>query len=294
LPFGALIEKAIMGYFSGSSGKNVFYKTSEEVEIIRTACLLVCKTLAHVGSILKPGVTGLQIDKAAEEFVRDHGARPAFKGYGPEENPFPGTLCVSYNDIVVHGIPGDRPFLETDIVSVDCGVELNGYYGDAAYTFAMNDVAPETIELLRVTYASLYQGIKNAVVGNRVEDISFAIQDYTERKHKYGVVRELVGHGLGKSLHEDPQVPNYGRRGKGMVMRDGLVLAIEPMINQKTKDVFQENDGWTIRTRDGKPSAHYEHSVVVRKGQADILSNHEFILDAIKNNSEMQIILPKS
>lgn len=283
-----------MGYFSGSSGKNVFYKTDEEVELIRNSCHLVCKTLAHVASIIKPGVTGLQIDKAAEEFIKDHGARPAFKGYGSPDNPFPGTLCISYNNIVVHGIPGNRPFEETDIISCDCGVEWNGYYGDAAYTFAMNAVEAETIELLQVTYASLYQGIKYATVGNRVEDISFAIQDYTERKHKYGVVRELVGHGLGKSLHEDPQVPNYGRRGKGMVLRDGLVLAIEPMINLKSRDVYQENDGWTIKTRDGKPSAHYEHSVVVRKGQADILSNHEFILEAIKNNPEMQIILPKS
>jgi methionyl aminopeptidase len=283
-----------MGYFSGSSGKNVFYKTAEEVELIRQSCHLVCKTLAHVATILKPGVTGLQIDKAAEEFIRDHGARPAFKGYGSPDNPFPGTLCISYNDIVVHGIPSDRPFEETDVISTDCGVEWNGYYGDAAYTFAMNGIDAETKELLEVTYASLYQGIKHATVGNRVEDISFAVQDYTERKHKYGVVRELVGHGLGKSLHEDPQVPNYGRRGKGMVMRDGLVLAIEPMINLKSREVYQLEDGWTIKTKDGKPSAHYEHSVCVRKGKADILSNHEFILDAIKNNSEIQIILPKS
>ena len=283
-----------MGLFSSQSGRKIFYKTNEEVELIRASCILVCKTLAHVASILKPGVTGGQIDKAAEEFIRDHGARPAFKGYGSSSNPFPGSLCVSYNDIVVHGIPAKREFKETDIVSVDCGVEMNEFYGDAAYTFAMNNVAPEVIELLRVTYASLYQGIKQAVVGNRVEDISFAIQDYCERKHKYGVVRELVGHGLGRSLHEEPDVPNYGKRGKGIVMREGLVLAIEPMVNLKTKEVYQENDGWTIRTRDKNPSAHYEHSVVVRKGQADILSDHEFILNEIKNNSEMQIILPKS
>lgn len=279
-----------MGLFSSAKGKNVFFKTDEEVELIRESCILVCKTLAHVATILKPGITGNAIDKAAETFIRDHNARPAFKGY----RGFPGTLCVSYNDIVVHGIPGNREFKDTDVVSVDCGVEMNGFFGDAAYTFAMQNVEPETIELLQVTYASLYEGIKQAVVGNRVEDISFAVQDFCERKHKYGVVRELVGHGLGRSLHEDPEVPNFGKRGRGMVMRDGLVIAIEPMINLKSKDVYQENDGWTIRTRDHKPSAHYEHSVAVRKGKADILSNHEFILNEIKNNSEMQIILPKS
>lgn len=279
-----------MGLFSSNKGKNVFFKTEEEIELIRESCLLVSKTLAHVASILKPGVTGQQIDKAAETFIRDHNAKPAFKGY----RGFPGTLCISYNDIVVHGIPGKREFTDTDIVSVDCGVLMNDFFGDAAYTFAMNNVAPETIELLEVTYSSLYEGIRQAIVGNRVEDISFAIQDFCERKHKYGVVRELVGHGLGRALHEDPEVPNYGRRGKGMVMREGLVIAIEPMVNLKTKDVYQENDGWTIKTRDHKPSAHYEHSVAVRKGKADILSNHEFILNEIKNNSEMQIILPKS
>ena len=249
--------------------------------------------MAHVASILKPGVTGAQIDHAAEAFIRDHKAVPAFKGYGSPSNPFPATLCISYNDIVVHGVPSKREFKETDIVSVDCGVLMNGFYGDAAYTFAMNGVAPETIELLEVTYGSLYLGIKQAVVGNRIEDISFAVQDYCERKHKYGVVRELVGHGLGRSLHEEPEVPNFGRRGRGVVMREGLVIAIEPMVNQRLRDVYQGNDGWTIRTKDHLPSAHYEHTVAVKKGAADILSDHSFILDEIKNNPEMQIILPK-
>lgn len=280
-----------MGLFgTGIEGKNVFYKTAEEVELMRNACLVVSKTLAHVGSILKPGVTGLQIDQAAEEFVLDHKGRPAFKGY---RGTFPGTLCVSYNDIVVHGIPSKREFKPGDIVSVDCGVELEGFYGDAAFTFAIGEVDEKVMDLLQVTYASLYIGIEQAIVGRRVQDISFAIQDFCERKHGYSVVRELVGHGLGRSLHEDPEVPNYGKRGKGMLLRDGLAIAIEPMINLGVKEIYQDEDGWTIHTRDRKPSAHYEHSVVIRKGKAEILSDHTFILDAIKNNPELMEISPK-
>lgn len=280
-----------MGLFSsGSDGKKVFYKTDEEIELMRAANMVVSKTLAHVASILKPGITGRAIDQAAEAFIRDHNGRPAFKGY----NGFPGSLCVSYNDIVVHGIPSDREFRENDIVSVDCGVELNGYFGDAAYTFAFADVPETTIELLRVTYASLYKGIEQAVAGKRVGDISFAIQYYCEREHPYTVVRELVGHGVGRSLHEDPEVPNYGKRGKGALMQAGLVLAIEPMINLGKKEVYQHEDGWTIHTRDRKPSAHYEHSVAVRKEKADILSTHEFLLAEVKNNPELQEVLPKN
>ena len=284
-----------MGLFSsGSEGKRVFYKTNDEIEMIRKANLVVSKTLGYVGSLLKPGITGAAIDKAAEEYIRDHHGRPAFKGYGHEDNPFPASLCVSYNDIVVHGIPGKREFKSGDIVSVDCGVELEGFYGDAAFTFAIGEVDEKVLDLLRVTYASLYIGIEQAIVGRRVQDISFAIQDYCERKHGYSVVRELVGHGVGRSLHEDPEVPNYGKRGKGMLLRDGLVVAIEPMINLGVKEIYQDEDGWTIHTRDRKPSAHYEHSVVVRKGKADILSNHAFILDAIKNNPELVEISPKN
>jgi methionyl aminopeptidase len=279
-----------MGLFSSQDGKRVFYKTAEEVELMRQSNLLVSKTLAHVASILKPGVTGDQIDKAAEEFIRDHKGRPAFKGY----NGFPSTLCVSYNDIVVHGIPGKREFKESDIVSVDCGVELQGFFGDSAFTFAFQAVEEPVIELLRVTYRSLYLGIEQAVVGKRIGDISFAIQEYCEVKHKYGVVRDLVGHGVGRSLHEEPEVPNYGRRGKGMVLQDGLAIAIEPMINMGVKEVYQATDGWTIHTRDRKPSAHFEHSVVVRKNQADILSDHSFLMDEIKNNPELKEISPKS
>lgn len=279
-----------MGLFSSQDGRRIFYKTAAEIELMRNANILVSKTLAHVASILKPGVTGQIIDKAAEEFIRDHGGRPAFKGY----HGFPSTLCVSYNDIVVHGIPGKREFADTDVVSVDCGVELEGYYGDAAYTFALSKVTEDVLDLLRTTYRSLYLGIEKAVHGNRIGDISFAIQDYCERQHKYSVVRDLVGHGIGKSLHEEPEVPNYGRRGKGFLMMEGLVIAIEPMINMGTKDVYQDRDGWTIFTRDHKPSAHYEHSVAVKKGKADILSDHSFLLSEIKNNPELQEILPKN
>lgn len=279
-----------MGLFSsGQEGKKVFYKTPDEIEQIRQSCLLVSKTLAHVASILKPGVTGKYIDEAADAFIRDHGARPAFKGYGNDPaNLFPGALCVSYNDIVVHGFPDSREFKEDDIVSVDCGVELDGFYGDAAFTFAFGGVEKETMHLLSITYTSLYKGIEQAVVGRRIGDIAFAVQQYCERQFKYGVVRELVGHGLGRSLHEDPEVPNYGKRGQGMLLKDGLVIAIEPMINLGQKDVYQSSDGWTIRTKDHKPSAHFEHTIAVRKQKADILSNHSFILDAIKNNPNLQ------
>lgn len=277
-------------FASGNEGKRVFFKTNDEIELMRQANLLVSKTLGYVGTLLKPGVTGAEIDKAAETFIRDHKGKPAFKGY----HGFPSTLCVSYNDIVVHGIPGQRAFKEEDIVSVDCGVELEGYYGDAAFTFAFAAVDDSTMELLRVTYASLYKGLEQAVHGKRIGDISFAIQDYCERQHKYGVVRDLVGHGIGRSLHEDPEVPNYGKRGKGPLMMEGLVLAIEPMINLGVKEVYQDTDGWTIHTKDRKPSAHYEHSVAVRKGKPDILSTHEFVLEAIKNNNSLREVSPKN
>ncbi len=279
-----------MGLFSSDKeGKRIFNKTAAEIELMRNANLLVSRTLAHVGGMLKAGVTGAEIDKAAETFIRDHGGKPAFKGY----HGFPASLCVSYNDIVVHGIPGKREFLDTDIVSVDCGVELEGFFGDAAYTFAFANIKDEVVDLLRTTYRSLYLGIEKAVHGNRIGDISFAIQEYCERQHKYGVVRDLVGHGIGRALHEEPEVPNYGRRGKGYLMTEGLVIAIEPMVNMGVKEVYQHTDGWTIHTKDRKPSAHYEHSVVVKKGKADILSDHTFLLAAIKNNAELQEILPK-
>lgn len=277
------------GVFTNASDKRVYYKTAEEIEQIRAASMLVSETLALVAGMLKPGITGKIIDKTAEAYIRDHGGQPAFKGY----NGFPATLCVSYNDIVVHGIPSDREFGESDVVSVDCGVELQGFYGDSAFTFAFLQTPEPVMELLRVTYGSLYKGIEQAAAGKRLGDIAFAIQDYCERQHPYGVVRELVGHGIGRSLHEDPEVPNYGKRGRGIVLREGLTLAIEPMVNLGTRDVFQAKDGWTIHTRDRKPSAHYEHTVVVRKEKGEPLSNHEQIFDAIKNNASLKEVSPK-
>lgn len=263
----------------------IYYKTPEDIEYIRESCLLVSKTLAHVASILKPGVTGMEIDKQAEDFILDHNAKPGFKGY----RGFPGTLCISPNDGVVHGIPKDDPFKETDILSIDCGSYLNGYYGDSAFTFAMAGVSDKVMELLVTTNESLYKGIEQATVGNRIGDISHAIQQYNEARN-YSVVRELVGHGIGKNLHEAPEVPNFGRRGRGPKIKDGLVIAIEPMINMGVKSVKQSNDGWTILTKDNQPSAHYEHTVAITADGTDILSNHGLIEAVIKNNPEIRNI----
>ncbi len=268
----------------------IYYKTREEIELIRQSCLLVSKSLALAGSLLKPGAKGIDIDKKAEELIRDNNAVPGFKGY----NGFPGTLCISLNEGVVHGIPTDYEFQEGDIVSIDCGVFMNGFYGDAAYTFALNGVKEETIELMSVTKTSLYKGIEAARVGNRLGDIGHAVQHYAEKVHGYGVVRELVGHGIGQNLHEEPQVPNYGARGRGSMMKDGLVIAIEPMVNMGTKSVTQSDDGWTIITKDRKPSAHYEHTVAITKEKTDILSDHSFLEEAIKNNPELVEIPIKS
>lgn len=268
----------------------IFYKTDEEIELIRESCLLVCKTHAEIASMLAPGVTGEAIDKRAEEIIKDHKAVPGFKGY----RGFPATLCVSVNDAVVHGIPTEKQvFREGDIVSIDCGVYMNGYFGDAAYTFAIGDVKEDAMQLLRVTKESLYRGIAQAVVGNRLGDISFAIQYFAEKKHSYGVVRELVGHGVGRELHESPEVPNYGQRGRGVKLKEGLVIAIEPMINMGTKEVRTDRDGWTVYAKDGKPSAHYEHTVAVRKGKADILSDHSIIEAAIRRNANLKAIQEK-
>lgn len=269
--------------------KPIFFKTDEEIELIRQNCLLVSKTLALAGSLLKVGITGDKIDKLAEELIRDHGAVPGFKGYGG----FPSTLCISVNDQVVHGIPSNIPFNSDDIVSIDCGVLNNGYYGDAAYTFAFPDVKNEVIKLLEVTKASLAKAIEMSVVGKRIGDIGFAVQQFTEKVHGYGVVRELVGHGIGQNLHEAPEVPNYGRRGKGVLLKKGMVIAIEPMINLGVKEVRHSSDGWTIKTKDGSPSAHYEHSVAIGLDSADILSDHSIIEEAIKNNAELVGISPK-
>ncbi len=253
-------------------------KTPEEIGLIKQSSLLVGKTLAEVAKHLRPGITTRELDHIAEQFIRDHGALPGFKGY----HGYPAALCISVNSVVVHGIPGDYTLRDGDIVSVDCGVLLNGYWGDSAYTFEVGEVDPEVHLLLKRTLESLYQGIKAAVAGNRVGDIGYAIQSYLH-PYGYGIVRDLVGHGLGSQLHEKPEVPNFGRRGTGPLLHEGMVLAIEPMINLGTSQVIMDNDGWTIRTRDGKPSAHFEHDIVVRKGQAEILSTFSYIEEVLQS-----------
>jgi methionyl aminopeptidase len=268
----------------------ISYKSTEEIELIRQSCLIVSAALTRVAELLRPGVTGLVIDAAAEEVIRDLGAVPGFKGH----HGFPSTLCISRNECVVHGIPDDRPFSEGDIVSIDCGAIKEGFYGDSAYTFAIGEVSEEVMALLQVTQEALYLGIDQAIEGNRVGDISFAVQEHCERKHHYGVVRDLVGHGIGRQLHEGPEVPNYGKRGAGPKLKKGMTIAIEPMINLGVKQVSQLKDGWTILTRDRKPSAHFEHTVAIGKDQADILSDHSGVEAAIKNNQELKEISKKN
>jgi methionyl aminopeptidase len=250
----------------------IYYKSEEEIDLIRESSLLVGKTHAAIASLIKPGVTTLELDKIAEEFILDNGAIPAFKGYGG----FPNTLCMSPNEQVVHGIPNNQPLNDGDILSVDCGVLKNGFYGDSAYTYEVGEVDSEVGNLLKVTKESLCKGIEQAVAGKRLGDIGFAIQEHAE-SFGYGVVREMVGHGLGRKLHEKPEVPNYGRRGKGIKLKEGLVIAIEPMINMGTKSIHQHADGWTITTADGDFSAHFEHTIVVRRNKAEILSSFEDI-----------------
>lgn len=268
----------------------IYYKTREQVEKVRKSCLIVSEALTRVAELLGPGSTGLEIDAAAEEVIRDHGAIPGFKGY----NGFPSTLCVSVNQAVVHGIPGKHNFEDGDIVSVDCGSLFDGFYGDAAYTFAIGDVDQDIMTLLEVTKTSLHLAIEKAVEGNRIGDIGYAVQNYCERIHNYGIVRELVGHGIGENLHEAPEVPNYGRRGMGTKLKDGLVIAIEPMVNLGRKQVSQASDGWTINTKDGKPSAHYEHTVAILKTGTEKLSDHSGIERAIKNNANLKEISLKN
>lgn len=261
----------------------IHYKSKAEIELMRESCLLVSETLTLLASALKPGITTLYLDKMADEFIRDNKATPSFKGY----HGFPFATCISVNDAVVHGFPNSSELQNGDLVSIDIGAYKNGFHGDHAYTFGVGQITEDVQKLLRVTKESLYKGIEKAVAGNRVGDIAFAIQDYTEKQHGYGVVRDLVGHGLGRSLHEEPQVPNFGKRGTGAKLREGLVIAIEPMINMGTKDVFNDKDGWTIRTADGKPSAHFEHDVCIQKGKADILSSFMPIEAAEKANKEL-------
>ena len=256
-------------------------KTKEEIELIRESALVVSKTLGMLAAEIKPGVDALYLDGLAEEFIRDHGAKPGFLGM----YDFPNTLNMSPNAQVVHGIPNKEPLKDGDIISVDCGALKNGYYGDHAYTFEVGEVASDVKKLLRVTKESLYIGIREFRLGNRVGDVGFAIQQYCE-SHGYGVVRELVGHGLGQKLHEGPEMPNYGKRGRGKKFAEGMVVAIEPMINMGTRKIKQLNDGWTILTADGQPSAHFEHNVAIVDGKPELLSTFQYIYDALGIDSD--------
>ncbi|MBV7440077.1 type I methionyl aminopeptidase [Weeksellaceae bacterium TAE3-ERU29] len=266
-------------------------KSKEEIELMYLSAQLVSKTLGEIAKIVKPGVTTQQLNDLGDEFIRDHGAYPAFLGM----YDFPKSLCISPNEQVVHGIPNDEPLKEGDIVSIDCGVYMNDFYGDHAYTFAVGEVDAETEKLLRVTKESLYEGIRACRAGNRVGDIGYAIQTHCE-KEGYGVVRELVGHGLGREMHEDPQIPNYGRRGTGKALKEGMAMAIEPMINMGTKNVkFHKSDGWTVTTRDKKYSAHFEHDVAIVNGEPRLLSTFQYIYDAlgIKTDEEKEFLFKK-
>jgi methionyl aminopeptidase len=254
----------------------IIVKTREEIEIMRESALVVSRTLGMLASEVKPGVTTLYLDKLAEDFIRAEGAIPGFLGL----YDFPNTLCMSPNEQVVHGIPNKTPLKEGDIISIDCGALKNGFYGDHAYTFAVGEIADEVKKLLAVTKQSLYEGIRNFKVGNRVGDVGYAIQKYTE-DHGYGVVRELVGHGLGRTMHEDPEMPNYGKRGRGKKFMEGMVVAIEPMTNLGTHKIRQHSDGWTITTLDNKPSAHFEHDVAIVNGKPELLSTFKYVNEAL-------------
>lgn len=270
------------------------YKTEEEIEIIRQNCLLVSHTIAEVASHLKPGITGMELDKIAETFIRDHKAIPAFKGYPGTVFDFPASLCISFNEVIVHGIPDNRIVKDGDVVSIDCGVRKDGFFGDSAFTFAVGEIDPVVMKLLVVTRECLDLAIKSARPGNRLGDIGFAVQHHAETVHGYGVIREMVGHGIGRKLHEPPEVPNYGKRGKGPVLHEGLTIAIEPMINLGSREVVLRKDGWTLHTRDFKPSAHYEHTIAIRKAEAQVLSDHTGIDTAIKNNVNLSEIWIKN
>ncbi len=261
----------------------IYYKTEAEISLMKQSAELVSKTLTEVAKILKPGITTLLLDDLCATFVKDHNAVLSFKNY----RGYPHNICASVNDVVVHGFPNNTPLKEGDIVSIDLGVILNGWHGDHAYTFVLGEVDEDILKLMRITKESLYKGIEKAIVGNRIGDIAYAIQEHTEKKNGYGVVRELVGHGLGRNLHEDPQVPNYGKRGEGKTLKENMVLAIEPMINMGGREIYTEADGWTVRTRDGKPSVHFEHDVCVKKNKALILSDYSIIETAERANPNL-------
>lgn len=255
----------------------IHYKTAEDIQVIKEGAQILGQAHGEVARLVKPGVKTKDLDKIAEEYIKDHGGSPSFKGY----NGFPAALCISVNETVVHGFPSQYELKETDVISVDCGVYFKGFHSDSAYTYPLEGVSQEVLDLLDRTYDSLYLGIEQAKVGNRIGEISFAIQSYVEQ-FGYGVVRELVGHGVGKDLHEDPEVPNYGKRGRGAKIKAGMVFAIEPMINLGTKSVVQEDDGWTIRTADRKPSAHFEHTVAVLEDKTEVLTTHKYIEENYK------------
>ena len=256
----------------------VYYKSDEEIELLRLSNILVSKTHAEIAKIIEPGIETIKLDKIAEEFIRDNGGVPGFLNY----NGFPNALCISVNEQVVHGIPSSYIVKNGDIVSIDCGVYMNGYHGDSAFTFAIGEVDEKVLRLLTVTKQCLFSGIKQAVAGNRVGDIGYAVQQNAE-SNGFSVVREMVGHGVGKNLHEKPEVPNYGRRGRGLKMKPGLVIAIEPMINLGKKEIVQSKDGWTIKAKDSFPSAHFEHSIAIRKNGPDILSDFKYIEEVLNN-----------
>lgn len=260
----------------------IYLKSESEIDKMRAAAQIVSRTLAEVGKEIRPGIQTGTLDQIAEDYIKKNNARPAFKGYGGSKNPFPASLCISVNEEVVHGIPGNKTLKEGDIVSVDCGVEKDGYFGDHAYTFAVGDCSDEDLMLLKTTLESLYKGIDQAVHGKKVGDIGVAVQKHCE-SHGYGVVRDLVGHGIGKNMHEDPTVPNYGKPGRGERLRTGMTLAIEPMITRGTWKVKTLSDGWTIVTADGSNAAHFEHDIVVREGKAEILSTFDYITELTKN-----------
>lgn len=262
----------------------IIQKTKEEIELMRESALVVSRTLGMLASEVKPGVTTLYLDKLAEDYIRSQGAIPGFLGL----YDFPNTLCMSPNEQIVHGIPNDKPLIEGDIISIDCGAIKNDFYGDHAYTFEVGEIDSEVKKLLDVTKESLYKGIEQLKIGNRVGDVGYAIQKYTE-DHGYGVVRELVGHGLGKIMHEAPEMPNYGKRGRGKKFIEGMVVAIEPMINMGTKNIKQHSDGWTITTRDKKPSAHFEHDVAIVDGKPELLSTFAYIYKALGIESDEEI-----
>jgi methionyl aminopeptidase len=259
----------------------IFLKSDEEIELLRISNQIVAKTLAELAKLIQPGISTEQLDKVAYEFIKDNGAVPGFLGY----SGYPKSICTSINEQVVHGIPSDKAILEDgDIVSVDCGVYKNGFHGDSAYTFCVGDVNPEIIDLLRTTKESLYKGIEQAQEGKRLGDVGHAIQSHCEERG-YSVVREMIGHGVGRNLHEAPEVPNYGRKGNGIMLKSGMTIAIEPMINMGSRNLVFEKDGWTTRTIDRKPSAHFEHSIAIRRGKADILSTFEYIEQVLGNKA---------